>query len=263
MTPSQTRVARRAAYQEARRKREALVPVQRVVDRTLQIDLTVYDGEVFHGGKTPRASARRALYAVLEASVILERAGMGVLRVRFYGTILIDPPWRFNDRGNRVSPEHQKVWRYRTMAIDEILDLPVDLLAAKKAHLYLWVPNTLIDEGIRVVRAWGFSYKTKVEWVKVNRNGTVDRSGMGWYFRSATEPLLFATKGKLRTGKAARSLPNVILAPRRGHSRKPDEAWALIEQVSPGPYLELFARYPRKGWTQWGDEAPTVGGENA
>jgi len=176
------------------------------------------------------------------------------LRVRF-GTILADPPWRFQNRTGKVAPEYSRLYRYSTLSLEEIGALPIPSLVLPKAHLYLWVPNALLPEGLRVLKNWGFAYKTVLVWVKM-RGEEPDRRGVGFYFRNATELILFGTRGNLRTFRAGRRQPNVLLAPRLGHSRKPDALYSMIERCSPGPYLELFARRPRRGWISLGDELP-------
>ncbi|MDI3297585.1 MAG: MT-A70 family methyltransferase [Bacillota bacterium] len=173
-----------------------------------------------------------------------------------YGAIIADPPWRFRNRTGKVSPEHRRLWRYKTMALDEIMALPVGRLVAPKSHLYLWVPLALIGDGLAVMRAWGFSYKTALIWLKSRRDGAPHGGGIGFYFRTATEVVLFGTRGGLRTMPPARSIANVIVAPKRRHSEKPDELYEVVEASSPGPYLELFARKRRPGWDAWGDEVP-------
>lgn len=175
-----------------------------------------------------------------------------------FRTILADPPWRFGNRRSGMSPESGLRHRYHTMALDEICALPVKSIAADSAHLYLWVPSAMLPDGLKVMSAWGFRYTTSLTWLKTRRDGEPDGSGVGFYFRNATESLLFGVRGSLRTLSAARSMTNVISARRREHSRKPTEAYWLIEQASPGPRLELFAREERAGWTVWGDEAAGV-----
>ncbi len=172
-----------------------------------------------------------------------------------YPTILADPPWLFQNRTGKVAPEHKRLYRYRTMTNDEILALPVSTIAAPKSHLYLWVPNALVELGLRVMSAWGFTYKTNLIWYKVRQDGGPDRRGVGFYFRNVTEIVLFGVKGHMRTLDPARSMPNIIVSRKREHSRKPDELYSIIEKCSPGPYLELFCRVPRLGWICWGDEA--------
>jgi N6-adenosine-specific RNA methylase IME4 len=174
-----------------------------------------------------------------------------------FSTILADPPWQFQNRTGKVAPEHKRLRRYCTMTLHEICDLPVTGHAADQSHLYLWCPNALLDEGLSVMRAWGFRYKTNIVWYKVRKDGGPDGRGVGFYFRNVTELLLFGTRGKMRTLKPGRTQVNLFGTRKQEHSRKPDEAYNIIEACSPGPYLELFARTPRAGWSQWGDELDT------
>jgi N6-adenosine-specific RNA methylase IME4 len=172
----------------------------------------------------------------------------------YYGTILVDPPWRFENRTGKMAPEHRRLRRYRTMSLPEILALPVGELAAPKSHLYLWVPNALLAEGLEVLRAWGFVYKTNLVWYKIRKDGGPDGRGVGFYFRNVTELLLLGVRGSLRTLKPGRRQVNLLEARKQHHSRKPDAFYELVERCSPAPRLELFARYPRLQWDQWGDE---------
>ena len=172
-----------------------------------------------------------------------------------YKTILADPPWRFTNRTGTVAPEHRRLDRYSTLDLDTICDLPVDTVAARDAHLYLWVPNALLPDGLRVMNAWGFRYVSNVVWAKRRKDGGPDGRGVGFYFRNVTELLLFGVRGSMRTLAPARSQVNMIETRKREHSRKPDEQFDLIMACSPGPYLEMFARHPHPGWTAWGDEA--------
>lgn len=172
-----------------------------------------------------------------------------------FKTILADPPWRFTNRTGKVAPEHRRLDRYDTMTLDEICALPVARVAATNAHLYLWVPNALLPEGLRVMEAWGFRYVSNLVWAKRRKDGGPDGRGVGFYFRNVTEPILFGVRGRMRTLDPGRSQVNMIESRKREHSRKPDEQYPLIEACSPGPYLELFARYPRPGWVAWGNEA--------
>ena len=171
-----------------------------------------------------------------------------------YGTILADPPWQFTNRTGKVAPEHKRLSRYSTLSLQEIKEIPVWLVAAEKSHLYLWVPNALLREGLEVMDAWGFEYKTNIIWHKVRKDGGPDGRGVGFYFRNTTEIILFGIRGKLRTLKPGRSQVNIIKSRKREHSRKPDELYNIIESCSPGPYLELFARGQREKWDQWGNE---------
>lgn len=171
-----------------------------------------------------------------------------------FSTILVDPPWRFQNRTGKMAPEHRRLRRYRTMDADEIRALPVASHAREKSHLYMWCPNALLEEGLSIVKAWGFTYKTNIVWLKIRKDGGPDGRGVGFYFRNVTELLLFGVKGRMRTLAPGRRQVNVITKRKREHSRKPDEQYALIQQCSPGPYLELFARERVPGWTCWGDE---------
>ncbi len=170
-----------------------------------------------------------------------------------FGTILADPPWQFMNRTGKVAPEHRRLSRYSTMKLQEIMELPIPQLAREKSHLYLWVPNALILEGLEVMKRWGFTYKTNLIWYKIRKDGGPDGRGVGFYFRNVTEVVLFGVRGSLRTKKPGRTQVNLLKTRKREHSRKPDELYPLIEACSPGPYLELFARHRRKGWEQWGN----------
>lgn len=173
-----------------------------------------------------------------------------------YKTILADPPWQFQNRTGKVAPEHKRLNRYSTMGLEDIKKIPVEAVSDEKAHLYLWVPNALLPEGLAVMQAWGFEYKANIVWEKVRKDGGPDGRGVGFYFRNVTELLLFGIRGKPnRTLPPARSQVNLIRSMKREHSRKPDEIYPIIEACSPGPYLELFARGTRSGWTLWGDQA--------
>ncbi len=171
-----------------------------------------------------------------------------------FGTILADPPWQFMNRTGKMAPEHRRLLRYPTMTLQDIINLPVAELALSQSHLYLWVPNALLAEGLEVMKQWGFTYKTNLVWYKIRKDGGPDGRGVGFYFRNVTELVLFGTRGSLRTLQPGRRQVNIMSSRKREHSRKPDEQYALIEQCSPGPYLELFARHPRAGWRQWGNE---------
>lgn len=171
-----------------------------------------------------------------------------------YETILADPPWRFQNRTGKMAPEHRRLARYETMTLDEIAALPVGEVAADGAHLYLWVPNALLAEGLAVIESWGFTYKTNLVWFKTRKDGGPDGRGVGFYFRNVTELVLFGVKGSRRTLAPGRRQVNLFGERKREHSRKPEQLYDIIERCSPGPYLELFARHARPGWHQWGDE---------
>ncbi len=173
-----------------------------------------------------------------------------------FATILADPPWQFINRTGKVAPEHRRLSRYRTMSTDQICELPVARLVKEPAHLYMWVPNALLPDGLRVMAAWGFQYKSNIVWHKIRKDGGSDGRGVGFYFRNVTELLLFGVRGKsARTLAPGRRQVNYLATRKREHSRKPDEQYEIIEACSAGPYLELFARGTRPGWSYWGDQA--------
>src|SRR5678815_5637917 len=115
---------------------------------------------------------------------------------RRFGTILADPPWRFQNKTGKVAPEHRRLSRYDTLSFDEIEGLPVSAIAAPLAHLYLWCPNALLPHGLSVMQAWGFTYKANIVWHKIRKDGGSDGRGVGFYFRNVTELLLFGIRGK-------------------------------------------------------------------
>ena len=162
-----------------------------------------------------------------------------------YRTICADVPWRF-DTGGADFGDGLAADCYPTMSLEEICSLPIGDLAAPDSHLYLWVPATKIPDGMKVMDAYGFRFVALLTWVKPS-------GGLGRWWRYATEYVAFGVKGKLMTRP---NLTNVIHAKRTGHSRKPDEFYDLVEQASPGPYVDLFARRQRAGWTCWGNQVP-------
>jgi len=178
------------------------------------------------------------------------------LKGQRFATVLADPPWRFTNRTGKMAPEHRRLNRYGTMELDEICALPVSEAVAETAHLYLWVPNALLPEGLAVMRAWGFNYKSNIVWHKQRKDGGSDGRGVGFYFRNVTELVLFGVRGKnARTEQAGRTQVNYLGTRKREHSRKPDEFYDIVEACSKGPYLELFARGTRPGWSAWGNQA--------
>lgn len=173
-----------------------------------------------------------------------------------FSTVLADPPWQFQNRTGKIAPEHKRLSRYETMSLDDICGLPVADISDDPAHLYLWVPNALLPDGLRVMDAWGFRYISNIVWHKVRKDGGSDGRGVGFYFRNVTELLLFGVRGKnARTLDPGRSQVNMIQSRKREHSRKPDEQYDIIESCSWGPRLEMFSRGTRKGWTVWGNQA--------
>jgi N6-adenosine-specific RNA methylase IME4 len=173
-----------------------------------------------------------------------------------FGAILADPPWQFQNRTGKMAPEHKRLSRYSTLTLDDIKAIPVAKVAAPASHLYLWVPNALLAEGLAVLQAWGFTYKSNIVWHKIRKDGGPDGRGVGFYFRNVTELVLFGVRGGLRTLPPGRRQVNFLATQKREHSRKPDEFYDIVESCSPGPYLELFARLRRDGWEHWGNEVP-------
>jgi N6-adenosine-specific RNA methylase IME4 len=180
-------------------------------------------------------------------------AGQDLLRFangRRFGTILADPPWQFTNKTGKVAPEHKRLARYGTLKLDEISAFPVSDIAAPTSHLYLWCPNAMLPDGLAVMKAWGFTYKSNIVWHKVRKDGGSDGRGVGFYFRNVTELILFGVRGKnARTLAPGRRQVNLLATRKREHSRKPDEQYDIIEACSPGPFVELFGRGTRKGWT--------------
>ncbi|MCG3774430.1 MAG: hypothetical protein JW395_1253 [Nitrospira sp.] len=173
-----------------------------------------------------------------------------------FRTVLADPPWQFQNRTGKMAPEHRRLSRYSTMTLEDIAALPVDRIVEEPAHLYLWVPNALLPQGLQVLSAWGFEYKSMVVWHKIRKDGGSDGRGVGFYFRNVTETVLFGIRGKnARTLAPGRRQVNLLATRKREHSRKPDEQYPIIEACSPGPFIELFARGARPGWTVWGNQA--------
>jgi N6-adenosine-specific RNA methylase IME4 len=178
-----------------------------------------------------------------------------------YRTIVADPPWRYRQQRILTTAKHADTRpeadaQYPTMTIDDIAALPVREWADDNAHLYLWVTNPKLPEAWPILDAWGFVYATLLTWRKL---GTL---GMGSHFRGDTEHVIFAVRGKAPIEPAKRAR-NWFAAPKTGHSRKPDLFYEMVERVSPGPYLELFARRRRYGWDVWGNEAPEFAASQA
>jgi len=162
-----------------------------------------------------------------------------------YSTILVDPPWRFQNRTGKVAPEHYRLKRYQTiMSLREIADLPVSRYANNPSHLYLWCPNALLRDGLEIMEAWGFTYKTNVVWYKIRKDGGPDGRGVGFYFRNVTELLLFGVRGRMRTLPPGRRQVNILATRKQEHSRKPEEMYDVIEACSPRPISGAFC--PRK-----------------
>ena len=181
---------------------------------------------------------------------------LAAMNGRSFACILADPPWQFVNRTGKMAPEHKRLSRYGTMDLAAISALPVAKISAPTSHLYLWVPNALLPEGLQVMRAWGFSYKSNIVWRKLRKDGGSDGRGVGFYFRNVTELVLFGVRGKnARTLQPGRTQVNYLGTRKREHSRKPDELYPIVEACSPGPRAELFARGAPPGWTVWGNQA--------
>lgn len=168
---------------------------------------------------------------------------IGPDRPRRFRTILADPPWDVQQKGARGAARH-----YPLMTLDRIKAMPIAELAEDDAHLWLWTTNATLRHGYDVAEAWGFTVRSPLTWVKFYL-------GLGQYLRNSTEHLLFATRGKAPVN--FRSQPTWINAPMQDHSHKPEEQFAVIERISDGPYLELFARRrppSTADWSVWGNE---------
>lgn len=172
-----------------------------------------------------------------------------------FGTIIADPAWSFRDKGSRISPDRKVKPIYRTKPEDWIAALPVGEVAAPTSHLYLWVPSALLPQGLWVMHCWGFNFKTTLIWDKITKTGK-EFFGAGHYFRASHEVVLFGTRG--RCPARAHNRRSRFTAVVGKHSEKPDYVHWTAEALSPGPYLELFARRHRPGWTCWGDQLPAL-----
>jgi N6-adenosine-specific RNA methylase IME4/ParB-like chromosome segregation protein Spo0J len=174
-------------------------------------------------------------------------------RDRRYAVLYADPPWHFEVYNEESGVERAAGNHYPTMSLDEISALPIPSLATPDAVLFMWTTAPHLQESFQVFAAWGFEYKTNAVWVK-------DKIGLGYFIRGQHEHLLIATRGDMPCPLPANRPPSVINAPRREHSRKPDEAYELIERMYPElPKLELFARQQRPGWAAWGNETSKFG----
>ena len=168
-----------------------------------------------------------------------------------FGVILADPPWKYGTwRGTRGTAEKY----YPTMTPEQIAAIPIVTIAEDNCALFLWVTSLFLLEVVPIIKLWGFKYKTiAFWWEKMSKTGKKPHFGMGHWTRPDLEICLLATRGRpIRTSKNTRQR---IIAPIREHSRKPDEQYECIENLVPGPYIELFARGPRKGWKTWGKES--------
>lgn len=183
-----------------------------------------------------------------------------------FGAILADPPWRFEvwsgetavKRRDSSGTNVSNAVHYQTMTMREIARLPVEELAAENCVLFMWAVWPTIDEALKIIDAWGFEYKTcAFSWMKGDpyklfADEQTPSMGMGYWTRANTEPCLLAVRGKPKRLDAG--VRQGIISPRREHSRKPDEIHGRVERLVAGPYLEMFARAPRDGWTVWGNQ---------
>jgi N6-adenosine-specific RNA methylase IME4 len=178
---------------------------------------------------------------------------------RHYGVIYCDPPWSFATYSRKGKGRSAESW-YDCMTLADIEALPVATWGATDCALFLWATDPLLPQALKVIAAWGFTYKTVAfTWVKTTKDGTGFPICCGFWTRANPEQCLFATRGHPK--RLSCSVRQLILAPRREHSRKPDEAYTAIEALCTGPYLEMFARSQRPGWSSWGLEADTGPGE--
>jgi len=177
-----------------------------------------------------------------------------------YGAIVADPPWSFKTWSGKSSTPHRTANdHYQTQSKDWLAALPVASLAAPNCALFMWVVDSHIDVAVDLGRVWGFGFKTRAfTWCKTKKNGAGHRIGMGYWTRKQTEICLLFTRGKPK--RLSMGMREVIEAPRREHSRKPDEALQRVQALVGGPYLELFARTRAPGWDAWGDQTDRFGG---
>ena len=167
-----------------------------------------------------------------------------------YSIVYADPPWKYKENWGNGSNEHT----YPTMSFEDICGLPVGSITTSNAHLYLWVTNPFMNEGLQLVEKWGFKYKTIITWVKTYGDGITPIMGMGYYFRSCTEHIIFAVKGKMRTRNKNTKNIFMDINPKL-HSQKPQSTRDMIVRCSGDlPRIELFARQRVPGWDCWGNE---------
>lgn len=222
-----------AAHQSKRWQKLAAIPEARFEDAV--------EDAVYTERELTTASLLQ-LARVLIGSAVGADSELPPLPEGTFRTIVADPPWRYGNGSTRNAARKH----YPTMTVEEVCALDIESRAHDESHLYLWTTNNFLREAFDVVDAWGFEYKTCLTWVK-------PQMGMGNYFRGGTEHVLFGVRGGMRT--QSRSLVNWFEASRGRHSAKPQHFYELVEKASPGPFLEMFARARRLGWTGWGNEA--------
>ena len=168
-----------------------------------------------------------------------------------YAAIIADPPWKFENY-SAAGEEKNPSAHYDCMSLADIAKLPVSHLAAGDCALFMWATAPMLPEAVELMKAWGFSFKSAGAWAKQSSTGAKWAFGTGYVFRSAAEFYLVGTIGSPTVN--SRSIRNLIAAPVREHSRKPDELYADVEALYDGPYAELFARTMRPGWEVWGNQ---------
>jgi N6-adenosine-specific RNA methylase IME4 len=215
--------------------------------------ITRRERETLATAKAIRAAKTVAHRAKWEARIIaLSNRAAPLPRYRRYPILLADPPYPFAAYAAASGLDRSAERHYPTLSIKEICELPVADLATSDAALSLWCTSPRLPDGLRVMGAWGFQYRSSLVWIK-------DRIGLGYWVRNQHEHLLVGVRGKMRSPLPAARPPSVIYAARREHSRKPDEAYVLIERMYPKlPKIELFARHAWPGWDAWGNEAPAA-----
>ena len=171
-----------------------------------------------------------------------------------YRTIVADPPWGYRDK---LGGPHERgaEGHYGTMTMEELYGLPVGAWGMDDSHLYLWATNAFLEEGHHLAKVWGFTPRTVLTWVKGRIEGgrLVQHIGLGHFYRNTTEHILFCVRGKQDT--KYHDTPTAFIAERHAHSEKPAAFYDMVQRMSPGPYLDVFARKQRFGWDTWGDEA--------
>jgi N6-adenosine-specific RNA methylase IME4 len=209
--------------------------------------------EIVQAAKEIRAVKMAENRAAWEArNVELSKANAPLPSDRRYPIIYADPPWHFEVYNDATGGEGAAHAHYPTMSLDDICALPVANVATPDAALFLWTTAPTLPEALKVLEAWGFVYRTHMVWVK-------NSPGLGYWVRNQHELLLIGARGNMRSPAEKTRPSSIIEAPKREHSRKPDETYELIEHMYPElPKIELFARNARKGWAAWGNEAPGV-----
>jgi N6-adenosine-specific RNA methylase IME4 len=211
------------------------------------------DKNILAAARAIRAAKTAARRAQWEARIIeLSNRAAPLPRERRYPILLADPAYPFTAYAAASGLDRSAERHYPTLSIKEICELPVADLATSDAVLFLWCTSPRLPDGLRVMGAWDFEYRSSLVWIK-------DRVGLGYWVRNQHEHLLVGVRGKMRSPLPAARRSSVVVSARREHSRKPDEVYTLIEAAYPNlPKIELFARAARPGWDRWGNEAPVA-----